>query len=139
MLPLQKHRTRTYFDHGGAHYPETIMFWGAEVSAHYGWTPFEQRKRPEAECSYVTYYWTGGLELSLILLQLFRVHAGRAFRAANSSFPSPTRLRNSTTCITRATRTGGCASSRRSRWRPGTTRPIRCRTSPACATCCPSS
>ena len=67
QLPLQRHRTLTYFKHGGAHYPETLMFWGAEVSAHYGWTPFEQRQRPEAECSYVTYYWTGGLELSLIL------------------------------------------------------------------------
>jgi hypothetical protein len=68
MLPMQKHRTRTYFSHGGAHFPETITFWGAEVSAHYGWTPFEERARPEAECSYVTYYWTCGLELTLVLL-----------------------------------------------------------------------
>ena len=67
MLPLQRHRTAKYFAHGGAHFPETITFWGAEVSAHYGWTPFEQRTRPEAECSYVTYYWTCGLELTLIL------------------------------------------------------------------------
>jgi hypothetical protein len=67
MLPLQRHRTRTHFDHSGAHYPETITFWGAEVSAHYGWTPFEQRTHPEAECSYVTYYWTCGIELTLML------------------------------------------------------------------------
>ena len=67
MLPLQRHRTSKYFGHGGAHYPETITFWGAEVSAHYGWTPFDERARPEAECSYVTYYWTCGLELTLIL------------------------------------------------------------------------
>lgn len=72
QLPLQRHRTRTYFKHGGGHYPETIMFWGAEVSAHYGWTPFEQRARPEAECSYLTYYWSGGIELTLILLEYFR-------------------------------------------------------------------
>jgi hypothetical protein len=71
MLPLMKHRTRTYYGHGGAHYPETITFWGAEVSAHYGWTPFEQREQPEAECSYVTYYWTGGLELTLMLLNVW--------------------------------------------------------------------
>ena len=71
MLPLQRHRTRTYFGHGGAHYPETINFWGAEVSGHYGWTPFEQRQRPEAECSYVTYYWQGGIELTLILLEYY--------------------------------------------------------------------
>lgn len=71
MLPLQKHRTKTYYGHGGAHYPETIMFWGAEVSAHYGWTPFEQRKAPEAECPYITYYWSGGIELTLILLNYY--------------------------------------------------------------------
>ena len=71
MLPLQQHRTRKYFDHGGAHFPETITFWGSEVSAHYGWTPFEERARPEAECSYVTYYWTCGLELTLILHTYF--------------------------------------------------------------------
>jgi alpha-L-fucosidase 2 len=67
QLPLQQYRTATYYKHGGAHYPETITFWGAEVSAHYGWTPFEQRRRPEAECSYITYYWSGGIELTLIL------------------------------------------------------------------------
>ena len=75
MLPLQQHRTRKYFGHGGAHFPETITFWGAEVSAHYGWTPFEQRARPEAECSYVTYYWTCGLELTLILASYYE-HTG---------------------------------------------------------------
>ena len=67
MLPLQRHRTRAYYGHGGAHFPETITFWGAEVSAHYGWTPFEQRKTPEAECEYIRYYWSCGIELSLIL------------------------------------------------------------------------
>ena len=49
------------------------MFWGAEVSAHYGWTPFDQRAHPEAECSYVSYYWTCGLELSLILHAWFEM------------------------------------------------------------------
>lgn len=70
-LPLQRHRTQVYFRHGGAHYPETITFWGSEVSAHYGWTPFEQRKSPEAECEYLRYYWSGGIELTLILLEYF--------------------------------------------------------------------
>jgi hypothetical protein len=75
QLPLQKHRTKTYYNHGGAHYPETIMFWGAEVSAHYGWTPFEQRTSPEAECEYIRYYWSGGIELTLILLEYYQ-HTG---------------------------------------------------------------
>jgi len=70
-LELQQFRTAKYFQHTGAHYPETITFWGAEISAHYGWTPFEQRKRPEAECAYLTYYWTGGVELTLMLIEYF--------------------------------------------------------------------
>lgn len=79
QLPLQRHRTRTYFGHGGAHFPETIMWWGAEVSAHYGWTSFAQRRRPEAECSYVTYYWQGGIELSLILFSVFEQQLDESF------------------------------------------------------------
>jgi alpha-L-fucosidase 2 len=71
MLPLQQHRTHKYFHHGGAHYPETITFWGAEVSAHYGWQPFEEREQPEAETPYLKYYWTGGLELTLLLCEFF--------------------------------------------------------------------
>lgn len=69
QLPLQTLRTRTYYGHAGAHYPETITWWGTEVSAHYGWTPFEKRERPEAECPYVTYYFSGGIELVLMLIE----------------------------------------------------------------------
>src|SRR5207249_2940296 len=79
QLPLQRHRTRKYFGHGGAHYPETITFWGAEVSAHYGWTPFERRERPEAECAYVRYYWTCGIELSLMLWECWAHQQDEAF------------------------------------------------------------
>jgi hypothetical protein len=79
QLPLQKHRTQTYYNHGGAHYPETLMFWGAEVSAHYGWTPFEQRATPEAECEYTRYYFSGGIELTLILLEYFRYSGDEQF------------------------------------------------------------
>jgi hypothetical protein len=85
MLDLQRHRTRVYYNHGGAHFPETITFWGAEVSAHYGWTPFEQRQRPEAESPYVKYYWTCGIELSLIIYE-FWLHVQRD-QFAHEYFP----------------------------------------------------
>ena len=68
-LALQMHRTQKYFGHAGAHFPETMTFWGAEVSGHYGWQPFEERERPEAECAYLTYYWSGAIELILILIE----------------------------------------------------------------------
>jgi hypothetical protein len=70
-LPIARERTWKYFGHDGAHYPETITFWGTEVSAHYGWTPFEQRQRPEAESPYLKYYWTGGLELILLMREFY--------------------------------------------------------------------
>lgn len=79
MLPMQRHRTSVYYRHGGAHYPETITFWGAEVSAHYGWTPFEQRATPEAECAYIRYYWSGAIELVLILWTYYTQTRDEAF------------------------------------------------------------
>ncbi|HSV14662.1 MAG TPA: DUF5703 domain-containing protein, partial [Tepidisphaeraceae bacterium] len=82
MLPLQRQRTAKYFHHGGAHYPETVTFWGAEVSAHYEWIPFEQRESPEAGSPYLKYYWTGGVELSLMLCEYFAYTNDRAFAQA---------------------------------------------------------
>jgi alpha-L-fucosidase 2 len=78
-LPLARLRTKSYFQHPGAHFPETITFWGAEVSSHYGWTPFEQRDHPEAESPYLKYYWTGALELTLLMVEYFTYTADRDF------------------------------------------------------------
>ncbi|MCI0495752.1 hypothetical protein L0Z72_12175, partial [candidate division KSB1 bacterium] len=71
ILPLQKERTEIFFNHDGAFFPETITFWGAEVSGHYGWTPFNERKSPLAECTYVTFYWQNGIEQMLMMQQYF--------------------------------------------------------------------
>jgi hypothetical protein len=79
MLPLQRLRTSTYFGHDGAHFPETVTFWGAEVSSHYCWTPFEQRSSPEAESPYLRYYWSGGIELVLIMCQYVRYTGDTVF------------------------------------------------------------
>ena len=43
LLPLCRYRTKRYFGHEGAFYPECIMFWGPVFSDTYGWTPFEHR------------------------------------------------------------------------------------------------
>ncbi|MBN2092913.1 hypothetical protein JW964_25045, partial [candidate division KSB1 bacterium] len=71
MLPLQKARTRKFFNHDGAFFPETLTFWGAEVSGHYGWTPFKDRKSPLAECTYLTFYWQNGIEQMLMMYDYF--------------------------------------------------------------------
>lgn len=66
-LPMARDRTRKYYKHDGAHFPETIFFWGASVSGHYGWTPFEKRSNPADECTYTTYYWQGMIENTLMM------------------------------------------------------------------------
>lgn len=71
ILPLQKERTKKFFNHEGAFFPETPTFWGAEVSAHYGWTPFNKRKNPLAECTYQTYLWQNGIEQMLMMYDYF--------------------------------------------------------------------
>ncbi len=62
-LPFVKMRCQLHFKHDGAFFGETILFWGAEASGHYGWTrPFESRSSPLCECSYLTYYWQNNIE-----------------------------------------------------------------------------
>ena len=68
ILPWQKIRTKLFFNHEGAFFPETITFWGTEVSSHYGWEPMEKRKNPLASCTYLTYYWQNGIEILGMML-----------------------------------------------------------------------
>lgn len=79
ILPLQKERTKRFFNHDGAFFPETTTFWGAEVSGHYGWTPFEKRKNPLAECTYLTFYWQNGIEQMLMMYDYFEYTQDTAF------------------------------------------------------------
>ena len=78
-LELQKKRTLKFFNHAGAFYPETITFWGTEVSSHYGWTPFEERRSPVAECTYLTYYFQNGIEQMLMMYNYFAYTGDTAF------------------------------------------------------------
>ena len=70
-LPFAKMRCQLYFNHDGAFFGETLYFWGAEASSHYGWTPFDQRKSPLCECSYLTYYWQNNIENMAMMLDSF--------------------------------------------------------------------
>ncbi len=69
-LPLAKERTRIYFGHNGAFFPETMYFWGTYAENNYGWN----RKGKDIsyiECGYIRYYWQGGLELLALGLEYF--------------------------------------------------------------------
>ena len=64
---MARHRTQKHFGHAGAHFPETIFWWGSSVSGHYGWTPFEERNNPSDECTYTTYYWQNMIERTVMM------------------------------------------------------------------------
>jgi hypothetical protein len=85
-LPFAKMRCRKYFDHDGANFGETILFWGAEASSHYGWTPFEQRTIPNCECPFLTYYWQNNIENIRMMLDYFE-HTGDMDFARNTLMP----------------------------------------------------
>jgi hypothetical protein len=79
LLPLCKYRTRPYLGHGGAYYPECIMFWGAVFSETYGWTPFEQRQDKLQESGWHKWEWVGGLELCWLMLENYDYTLDREF------------------------------------------------------------
>jgi hypothetical protein len=81
LLPLCKYRTRHYLGHGGAYYPECIMFWGAVFSETYGWTPFEQRQDKLQESGWHKWEWVGGLELCWMMLDYYEHTLDRDFLA----------------------------------------------------------
>ncbi len=72
LLPLCKYRTRRYFDHSGAFYPECIMFWGEVFSETYGWTPFDERGEDKLQTSgWHKWEWVSGPELVWMMLNYY--------------------------------------------------------------------
>lgn len=66
-LPLARFRTQRYYGHGGAFWPETMYFWGTYNDDNYGRV---RTGKPDGltDNTYIRYYWSGGLELLLLML-----------------------------------------------------------------------
>lgn len=77
-LPLRKAATRIYYDHDGAFYPVTQYFWGTYTDGNYG---RDRSKLPVGmtENLFIRYYWQGGLELSLLMLDTYAYTQDTAF------------------------------------------------------------
>lgn len=72
LLPLMRYRTRRYFGHDGAYYPECIMFWGDVFPETYGWTPFEERGDDKLQTSgWHKWEWVSGPELVWMMLDYY--------------------------------------------------------------------
>lgn len=80
-LPLAEERTRLYFGHGGAFFPETMDFWGTYRNQDYGWDRVGGTHKGQPSVvreggllisdvtnPYVRWYWTGGIELVALML-----------------------------------------------------------------------
>ncbi|MCX6921833.1 MAG: DUF5703 domain-containing protein [Verrucomicrobia bacterium] len=69
-LPLAQYRARRYYGHGGAFWPETQYFWGTYTDDNYG---RDRKGKPDGltDNRYIRYYWQGGLELVMMMLDYY--------------------------------------------------------------------
>lgn len=68
-LPLQRERTRRYFGHAGAYWPETMNFWGLGRDEDYGVGEVRQgRPISYHHNRYIRYHWQGALETAAMML-----------------------------------------------------------------------
>jgi len=71
VLQTSMARTRRYFHHAGAFFPECIYFWGAVFSDTYGWQPVDQRADPLQQSGWHKWEWVSGLELAWLMLDYY--------------------------------------------------------------------
>ena len=70
MLPVGLERSRRYFDHEGVYFPETILQWG--IHRDWDFTTGKENSGVYPLNNWVKYYWSGGLELSLMMMEYYR-------------------------------------------------------------------
>ncbi|MFA6129022.1 MAG: DUF5703 domain-containing protein [Bacteroidales bacterium] len=77
-LPIRQFATKKYYGHAGAFYPETMNFWGTWTNVNYG---TDRKGMPDGltENTYIRYYWTGGLELSLMMIDYYEFTRSEVF------------------------------------------------------------
>jgi alpha-L-fucosidase 2 len=69
-LSLRKSATQEYYHHEGAFFPETMNFWGTYANGDYGCNRSSLADGYTTN-PYIRYYWQGGLELSLMMLDYY--------------------------------------------------------------------
>lgn len=77
-LPLALLRTKLYYGHDGAYFPETVNFWGTYANDNYGWNR-EGREPGDVENIYIRHYVQGGLELLFLFLKYGAFSQDKAF------------------------------------------------------------
>jgi hypothetical protein len=78
MLPLALGRTKLYYHHDGAFFPETIYFWGTWTNRDYGWKR-DGKAIGEASNPFCRWYFSGGLELLTLMLDRYEYTQDQKF------------------------------------------------------------
>ena len=77
-IPLAEHRTKVWFGHGGAFFPETMYFWGMFTNTNYGWN---RANLPVGEVTnrFIRREYTSSLELIAMMLDYYAYTGDEAF------------------------------------------------------------
>jgi len=67
VLGLCRDKTRIYYKHDGAFFPETMYFWGTNGNCDYGWG----HPGPETINQYIRREWQGGIEVTAMMLDYY--------------------------------------------------------------------
>ena len=84
LLPLALYRTRHYFGHGGAYFPECIYFWGPVFTEVWGDKTLAEMPEPYQANGYHKYEWVGGLEMAAMMLEVFAYTRDEEFLRATA-------------------------------------------------------
>jgi hypothetical protein len=75
VLGLCRDKTRIYYKHDGAFFPETMYFWGTNGNCDYGWG----HKGPETVNRYIRREWQGGIEITAMMLDYYAITEDEEF------------------------------------------------------------
>jgi hypothetical protein len=74
-LGLCRDKTKIYYKHDGAFFPETMYFWGTNGNCDYGWG----HPGPETVNRYIRREWQGGIELTAMMLDYYDITQDEKF------------------------------------------------------------
>jgi len=72
---LCRDKTRIYYNHAGAFFPETMYFWGTNGNCDFGWG----HPGPETLNRYIRREWQGGIEITAMMLDYYARTRDNAF------------------------------------------------------------
>ncbi|MEX2567591.1 MAG: DUF5703 domain-containing protein [Cyclobacteriaceae bacterium] len=71
VLDVRKFATKTYYQHDGAFYIETMRHWGTFAESNYGHDRPDDMPLDKTVNTFIRYYWQSGLEFSLMALDYY--------------------------------------------------------------------